>query len=285
MAMLLRAMAKDDLLLSGACVCRHKAGSWNAVSADQFGEQTAIKIGKGGLKGITLSPEQLAERIDSFPISAYVSYALDHLYCPYQANSSSETPHKEEGIMRRKVDTDYRRRISEEFDRCSHPLEIESDVLYNIVNGQVAPAVVNVSDALALGALMVTAFRISLPAGIHAKLSSPEKTMKKLRIGDQVVFDLESIFLRLLLVGQQREMELLSIFGYELCAVHPSLVDEYGCVHRLGVKQCQLQRPDVVIVDAQQLLYHVVWPCGGSVGAHSSYTQHGKSATCIASCY
>ena len=168
--------------------------------------------------------------------------------------------------MRRKVDTDYRRRISEEFDRCSHPLEIESDVLYNIVNGQVAPAVVNVSDALALGALMVTAFRNSLPAGIHAKLSSPEKTMKKLKMGDQVVFDLESIFLRLLLVGQQREMEFLSIFGYELCAVPPSLVDEYGCMHRLGVKQCQLQRPDVVIVDAQQLLYHVVWPCGGSVG-------------------
>ena len=38
------------------------------------------------------------------------------------------------------------------------------------------------------------------------------------------------IFLRLLLVGQQREMELLSIFGYELCAVPPSLVDEYGCI-------------------------------------------------------
>ena len=37
-------------------------------------------------------------------------------------------------------------------------------------------------------------------------------------------------------------------------------------MHRLGVKQGQLQRPDVVIVDAQQLLYHVVWPCGGSVG-------------------
>ena len=89
--------------------------------------------------------------------------------------------------------------------------------------------------------------------------------MKKLKIGDQVVFDLESIFLRLLLFGQQREMELLSIFGYELCAVPPSLVDEYGCMHRLGEKQPQLQRPDVVIVDAQQPLYHVVLPCVGSV--------------------
>ena len=35
-----------------------------------FGEQTAKKIGKGGLKGNKLSPEQVAEWIDSFPISA-----------------------------------------------------------------------------------------------------------------------------------------------------------------------------------------------------------------------
>ena len=188
------------------------------MSADQFGEQTAIKIGKGGLKGITLSPEQVAEWIDSLPISAYVSDALDHCYSPDQANSSSETPHKDEGIKRRNVDTDDRRRINEELDKCFHPLEIESDVLYNIVHGQVAPAVVNVSDALSLGALMVTDCRKSIPAGSHAKLSSPVKTMEKLKhgikIGDQVVFDLESIFiifLRLMLVGQ-REMELLPIF-------------------------------------------------------------------------
>ena len=91
-----------------------------------------------------------------------------------------------------------------------------------------APAVVNVSDALSLCALMVTDFRKSLPAAFHAKLSSPVNTMEKLKhgikIGHQMVFDLESIFLRLLLVGQQREMELLSIFGFELCAVPPSLV-------------------------------------------------------------
>ena len=53
--------------------------------------------------------------------------------------------------------------------------------LCNIVHGQVAPGVVNESDALVLGALMVTAFRKSLPAGFHAKLSSPVKTMKKLK--------------------------------------------------------------------------------------------------------
>ena len=30
-------------------VCRHHDGYWNAVSADQFGKQTAIKIGEGSL--------------------------------------------------------------------------------------------------------------------------------------------------------------------------------------------------------------------------------------------
>ena len=45
-----------------------------------FGEQTAIKTGKGGLKGITLSPELVTERIDSFPISVYLSDAMGHMY-------------------------------------------------------------------------------------------------------------------------------------------------------------------------------------------------------------
>ena len=91
------------------------------------------------------------------------------------------------------------------------------------------------------------------------------------KIGVKVVFGLEFIILRLLVVGQQREMELPRIFGYELCDVPPTLIDECGCVrrwnkailvHKLGVK---LNTPsqDVFIVNAQQLLYHVGgWPCG-----------------------
>jgi len=70
-------------------------------------------------------------------------------------------------------------------------------------------------------------------------------------------------------------MELLPIFGYELCVVPPSLMDEYGflrrgnhaiLVHKLGVKHHKPPHPDVIIMDAHKPLYHVVWPCGGSVG-------------------
>ena len=76
---LLPETAKVDLL-AGAHVCRHSEGGWNSVSGDQFGEQTAIKTGKGGLKGMTLSPELVTEWIDSFPISVYLSDAMERRY-------------------------------------------------------------------------------------------------------------------------------------------------------------------------------------------------------------
>ena len=72
--------AKTDI------VCRHHDGYWNAVSADQFGEQTAIKIGKGALKGTTLSAELVAEWIDAFPITVHVSDRVDHIYMTHQEN-------------------------------------------------------------------------------------------------------------------------------------------------------------------------------------------------------
>ena len=76
------------------------------------------------------------------------------------------------------------------------------------------------------------------------------------------------------MVGQQRQLELENIFQYELYAVPSSLIDEYGCL-RKGSKSalsrclCVLQpgapSPDIIIVDAQQLLYHITWPHGGHV--------------------
>ena len=36
-------------------------------------------------------------------------------------------------------------------------------------------------------------------------------------------------------------------------------------VHKHAVKHRKPPRPEVIIVDPQQFLCHVVWPCGGSV--------------------
>ena len=74
MQYLLPQTARSELM-AGAFVCRHQEGSWNGVSSDQFGEQTAIRIGKG----MTLSPDMVTEWIDSFPLTAYISDTMDHI--------------------------------------------------------------------------------------------------------------------------------------------------------------------------------------------------------------
>ena len=77
-------------------VCRHHDGYWNAVSADQFGEQTAIRIGKGALKGMTLSAELVCEWIDAFPITVYVSNRVDYFYSAHTPGQSPQKQYKEE---------------------------------------------------------------------------------------------------------------------------------------------------------------------------------------------
>ena len=182
MSALLPSEAKDDLI-AGSFVCRYKAGTWNSVSADQFGEQMTLKIGKVESKGITLSPAQVAEWIESFPISAYLSDVLDHCFTSDISCAPGETPHKEEGMKRQKLDQDDRQCISTDLNRCSHQLKITCNVLCDISDGKVAPKDVNVADSLMLGAQMATIFHNSLPSGFHAKLSSCLKTMEHLKRG------------------------------------------------------------------------------------------------------
>ena len=187
MRYLLPPEAKADLL-AGAHVCRHSEGCWNSVSGDQFGEQTAIKTGQGGLKGMILSPDLVTEWIDSFPISVYVSDAMEHMYSQADQlpNSSSQIKHKEEGNKRRKLDFDDRENISSELAKHSHPLTVQSEVLYNSVNGQVAPTDVNVDEAVHIGQTMVGSFRNTLPNGFHGKISNQVKTMEQLKRGIKV---------------------------------------------------------------------------------------------------
>ena len=74
-------------------------------------------------------------------------------------NSSSQTKHKEEGNKRRKLEFDHRETLSSELAKHSHPLTVQSEVLYNIVNGQVVPADVNVNDAVDIGRTMAGSYR------------------------------------------------------------------------------------------------------------------------------
>ena len=158
-----------------------------------------------------------------------------------------------------------------------HPLEDNRPHLYNPVTGQIASPEVNVADSIEIGEKMEREFVASLPDGFYNAISSPIKTMFALKgqakgTKNRPVVDLETIFLRLLMIGQQRKIELGPLFAYELCAVPPALIDGQGClrkgnksslVKRLGVVDISPKPADTLIVDVSQLFYHMIWPHGG----------------------
>jgi hypothetical protein len=258
-------------------VCRHHDGYWNAVSSDQFGKQTAIKIGKGALKGTTLSSELVSEWIDAFPITVHVSDRVDYIYYVYAPGQSAQRQHKEEMKHRRVLDAHDRGLIDAEVQKYPHPLEDQRPHLFNPVTGQIAPSAVNVADSIVIGDKMESKYIASLPDGFYNHISSPIKTMsvlKKQAKGSKVrpVIDLENVFLRLLMIGQRRKMELRPLFVYELCSVPSSLIVEHSClckasksglVKRIGVLEIKPTAADIVIVDVSQLFYRIVWTHGG----------------------
>ena len=88
-------------------------------------------------------------------------------------------------------------------------------------------------------------------------------------VGDMKVFDSETIFPRLLMVRQNR---CCSWHPYSNMTIPALPIDENGCLrkgnksilaNRLGLKQVSVPAPDIVIVDMQQILCHIVWPHGG----------------------
>ena len=59
------------------------------------------------------------------------------------------------------------------------------------------------------------------------------KDMKKVVIvNGNAIFDIETLFARLLVVGQQRGEEVKYIFQYERSHVLPYLIDEFGCFRK-----------------------------------------------------
>jgi len=137
---------------------------------------------------------------------------------------------------------------------------------------------VNVHHAVKIGQELQKKFIASLLDGFHISIKKKVKTMQVLKQGMKVksitVYDLEAVFARLLIVAQKRNLELSAVFQHELCAVPPSLVDEYGflrkgnksvLVNRLGVILKNPSPPDTLLMDASQLLYYIVWPSSGTV--------------------
>ena len=279
--------AKEDLL-AGAHVCRHS--DWGtAVPAYQFGEQTYIKRGKGsgGMKSISTSPEQVAVWVNSFSVCAHLDIAMEHMYNeageelkPHgEVDGEEKNKHTEEGEGRRRLDEAERKQITAELEKYSHPLNDQQPGVYNICNGQVAPDTVNVQNALAIGSEQSRQFSASLSSEFHKTIKKKVKTMELLKkavtVKGKAIYHVMTLFSRLLVVEQQRSVDIADVFQFELSPVPQALIDEYGCLRKgdkavlvksLSVSVTTPYASDVVLVDAGQLLYHVIWPVSETTG-------------------
>ena len=123
-----------------------------------FGEQTAIKIRKGALKGATLQPELVAEWVDAFPFTVMVTVLMDSIYEDEDDLQEANLKHKEEMQSRRNLDKKDRDLILAEFVKHDHPIDDQRPYLFNPTTGRRAPPHVNVPDARVIGAKLVQEF-------------------------------------------------------------------------------------------------------------------------------
>ena len=112
---------------TGRCTRLSALGWGTVVPADQFGEQTYIKRGKGsgGMKGFSTSPEQDAVWVNSFSVCAHLDIATEHMYNeageeqkPHgEVDGEDKNKHKEEGEGRRRLDEADRKKIAVELEK------------------------------------------------------------------------------------------------------------------------------------------------------------------------
>ena len=182
---------------------------------------------------MTLYAELVSEWMDSFPIMAHVSDRMDHIYADHIPVVSSQNQHKEE--LSTVVFRMHMIRILF-MQKLKNILTLWKTIVL-ILTGQIAQTNVNVADSILIGEKMEREYIASLPNGFFNPFSSPITTMSvsKKQVKDKqfrLVIDLESIFLWLLMIGQQRQMEIKPLFACELYAVPPSHTDEHRCLRR-----------------------------------------------------
>ena len=213
--------------------------------------------------------------------------AMEHMYNeageelkPHgEVDGEEENKHNEEGEGRRRLDEADRKEITVELEKYSQPLNAQQPGVYNICHDQVAPDTVNVQNALAIGSEQSRQFSASLSSEFHKTIKKKVKTMELLKkavtVKGKAIYDVVTLFGRLLVVGQQRSVDIADVFQFELSPVPPALIDEYGClwkgdkavlVKSLSVSVTTPYAPDVVLVDTGQLVYHVIWPVSETTG-------------------
>ena len=125
---------------------------------------------------------------------------------------------------------------------------------------------------------MAAAFRESLPKGFYSPIKKYVITMEILKncvqVKDKVIYDIEKMYGRLIVLSQKRDVTLKQMLCFELSPVPPSLFDDYGgmrrgnkavLVHKLAFFTKTPAQPDVEVIDGNQVLHKMAWPVTGRV--------------------
>ena len=114
----------------------------------------------------------------------------------------------------------------------------------------------NVQNALAIGSEQSRQLSASLSGEFHKTIKKKVKTMELLKkavtVKGKAIYDIETLFSLLLVVGQQRSIDITDVFQFELSPVHPALIDEYRC----------LRKGDKAVL-VKSLSVSVMTPCAG----------------------
>ena len=97
-------------------------------------------------------------------------------------------------------------------------------------NGQLAPDTMNIQDALAIGSEQSKQFSASLSSIFQTSMNRKVKLMEALNkaiiVKGKLIYDVETLFSRLLVLGQQHSVDVAEIFQFELSSVPTALIDE-----------------------------------------------------------
>ncbi len=270
--------------LNGFHVMRHVDGIWNGIWSDMFIESTFMRYGHGkaGIIGITLKPETLKTWALSRHVCASLVSDLKNMGDDEQ--QAVQHTHKEEAKARISSDEKDRKGIQDKLVNCINPLAPEDhpDNIVNIVTGKIAPATVNIDEAVNIGTEMMREFEAKWPTGFHEpikkRMVSMKETKKSVEIGSTKIYDTNLIYARVLgLQASGREVNLQKVLSFELSPVPLSLFNDAGEMRTPRAKADLKNKTKVevsargitehnpyVVIDGCALLWVPHWPASGS---------------------
>ncbi|KAG1651806.1 Zinc finger CCHC domain-containing protein 4 [Nymphon striatum] len=128
--------------------------------------------------------------------------------------------HKEEAKARIQADAKDRAGLRLKLDSCIDPMDSKEHPegsIVNIVSGKLAPASVNVENAVMIGETMLEDYEKTWPEGFNSTISKKVETMaascKSVKIGDSKVYDLNEIYSRVIaLLSSDRDVDVNDVF-------------------------------------------------------------------------